>query len=738
MFETSKKGKFFCSRCKSIYNEGTLRFCTDCGGRLVPAEAGTEKTPQPEGGMFAKILGRQVAESQESSRGDEQAPAPPLSTQAPPTDVEQLQEREVQTREPQIPPPNVAPIEPEVVSSPSLGEPREVSTPLSEPVAPLITQEAEQAGGRTLESEAELPSSMVADEEVATNLFVGKKISERFLVTELLASGAERSTYLAEDVATGQKVLAQTFPADAFDRRPLKEFYADALRKLSRFRDADFASILASGRLPDGKILLVSEFVEGNSLAQVVGFVGHFEALRAARLIRKIADALNEAHQLGVFHGSVRSENIVLLSPDDPQDNLKIIGLGIAFADGDVLGGGVPSAPDDIFDLAIVAFQLLTGKNPFPGLHGSDVLRSGVGISVCTHRPELPKEVDEIISRALSVAGENGFAEIRDFGDALYGALTDASDASVERERTAAQAVVIEADPADETAEEVPDLERIQVRESDYNERMRATDEEAGTSSRRSVEGGRSHSLRLTVMLAFAALLTIAAAVYIGFNWGPVSRSSSSSSPAKVPTEAMPAADLPIAPRDLTVPDGYRLFTNSKDGLSTELSRSFTPFTLHHPQEWEKASSATNFLDVAARNGSGATVEQFLVTSYASDGTFGADRDNFPKLVEKSNREVGALLGNGFRAVSQGETMLQGGRLKAYEVKFVFEGMLGGSNATIWGRRLWIPVQKKGAKHGFVVTMLATPEAPDVKGVDDVGNRGRLKVVLDSFEPLPE
>lgn len=737
MVESSNTGKFYCSRCRSVYGEGKLRFCTDCGGRLLPADSESPSVPSAGLGMFAKLLSRQTEEK------DEAAAEVPATASAAREDRSDGSARSASAAG-SLP---VSPIEPEIVSSPSLGEPQEVSTPLARPVA-----ESEGPAGGTREDEgdilglgigpAEAPAAPrpegppgLGSESAEPDPFIGKKISDRFVVRELLASGAERSTYLADDTGDGGEVLVQIFPGDSFDRRPLKEFYSDALRKLSRFRHADFATILASGRLPDGSIVLVSEFIEGNSLAQVIGFVGSFEVARTARLVRRIADGVNEAHEIGVFHGSLRAENIVLLRADDPQDNIKIIGLGVAFADGDVLGGGVPSAPDDIFDLAVIAFQLLTGRNPVPGLHGSDVLRSHLKLSVCLHRPEIPEEVDGIISRALSAGEGGGFADIREFGDALHDALLGTSQPAGDRSRDPGRAMVLEAEGDGDGEYDSRELDRMQVRElpPKYASELAKTPKEEGTVV---TEWRTFSSKRVLIAVAALVIASVALAAYL-FTRPAGTRVANVSNTVPGPAQPLPD-DAPIAPRNLQVPPGFKVFTNRREGLSSELSRSFVPFKVFYPESWNSIPTATNFADISIKDGDGLPIEHLIVTSYPSDGTFALDRSNFPKLVEKSNREVGAFLGQGFRATAQGETSLQDGRLKAYEVKFEFNGTLAGKQTTLWGRRLWIPVQKKGARHGLVVTLLATPSATEVKGVDDLGNRGALKAVLDSLDPLAE
>ena len=85
--------------------------------------------------------------------------------------------------------------------------------------------------------------------------------------------------------------------------------------------------------------------------------------------------------------------------------------------------------------------------------------------------------------------------------------------------------------------------------------------------------------------------------------------------------------------------------------------------------------------------------------------------------------------------LSEGEIKING-EWRAYEVKFQGGGTsASGEKLIVWGRRLFLPAARPGVRNGFVITMLATSLADDVRSVDDVGVHGELAGVLYSFEP---
>lgn len=711
-----KIGKFYCSRCKAIHADATLRFCNDCGGRLVPVDEPRRNAGNT--GSLSNILTR--GEQEEAVTG------PMDGADEAPTALLDAAQVETVAAAPRA---STAPLSDPL--SPKQKETTELSTGDLVSVSSATPQETSvNLSTGPLKFEALGPQAQLTPEQLARlastgelKLLLGKKISDRFLVSELLAGGLGRASYIAVDLQTNGKVLVQMFPGEAFDARPESQMYGEALRHTARFRDEDFAVVLGSGRLPDGRVVIISEYVEGNSIAQVIGFAGAFDTHRAARLVRKIADAMNEAHQYGIVHGSLRAENVVLLRPEDLQDKIKIIGLGITLADGEALSAGIPTAADDAHDLAVIAYQMLTGRNPFPG-GGSGNL--GTVVPVRSIRAELPQQVEYVLNKALSRISAERYQDVRDFGDAFYAALTGG---------TVPAPKTVRPEPEAQDADGVRS-ERIQVRELFAKEPEREVapkkeefedelfvDERQGTSNFKKILG-----------FAFAVVVVLAVVFGIYYVYNS-QRPASNPGPGAPAIEVKVPDDAPIVQRKLDKPADAEGFTNSSKGLSGELQRGFVPFSVFYPKSFEQVPSKTNFLDVAERTEDGTLKEKFLVTRYPSEGMFSKDKLNFTKLAEGSNSDLRGILGQGYRPISQSEVTLQDGRIKAYEVKFEFSGQFEGKQTQMWGRRLWIPIQKSDAKNGLVVTLLATSLSQNVKSADDLGKSGALKMMLDSLEP---
>lgn len=187
---------------------------------------------------------------------------------------------------------------------------------------------------------------------------------------------------------------------------------------------------------------------------------------------------------------------------------------------------------------------------------------------------------------------------------------------------------------------------------------------------------------------------------------------------------------------ELVPPPNSVKFTNSKDNLDGKLAEHYLDFSFYYPKTWEvdpKAGvpGASNFAKVERRLPPDFTQENFAVGWYTSKGTFETDESTFPQLVGL----LGSSLANGFpeyRKVSEGPTKINS--LDAYEFRFVSVSRdTEKGDIQLWGRVVFLPTGVPGNQTGATLIMLATSLAPELTGVNDVGTRGEIPVILDSF-----
>ena len=219
----------------------------------------------------------------------------------------------------------------------------------------------------------------------------------------------------------------------------------------------------------------------------------------------------------------------------------------------------------------------------------------------------------------------------------------------------------------------------------------------------------------------------------------PPDTPSVAGNPGDPPVQEIEVAPLP---RNITQPPNTAYYQSNKQNLKGDLVRNFVGFSLYYPLDWKSGGSHEStepnsrgkFVDIAKSTPDGKLREQMLSSYYPSAGTYDLDAAKFPQMVKEANETLKKLIPD-YQMVSSGEIKINGG-WRAYEVKFQGGAKSEtGERFIVWGRRLFIPAASLSARNGYEITMLATSFADDVRSVDDVGVRGELGSILDTFEP---
>lgn len=184
-------------------------------------------------------------------------------------------------------------------------------------------------------------------------------------------------------------------------------------------------------------------------------------------------------------------------------------------------------------------------------------------------------------------------------------------------------------------------------------------------------------------------------------------------------------------------PPNSTQFVNSRQNLNGLLAQHYTEFSFYYPRAWAlnpqaRGEGSSNFVKVERLMPPNFTQEEFAVSYYDSNGTLEADRDVFPVLVEKLNAKFSAGYPE-YRKISEGETKVNG--IEGYE--FRYQGMSRGTekgDINLWGRVIFLPPGVEGEKNGVTLLIFTTSIAPELKSIDDVGVRGELPVILNSFK----
>jgi hypothetical protein len=172
-------------------------------------------------------------------------------------------------------------------------------------------------------------------------------------------------------------------------------------------------------------------------------------------------------------------------------------------------------------------------------------------------------------------------------------------------------------------------------------------------------------------------------------------------------------------------------FVNSQEALRGKLAENFVAFSFYYPNRWVKVPSTENFITVERRLPPDFTQERFGVAPwYAPAETTTFDSALFQRLVAMDDANFAKNYPE-YRKVSEGPTKV--GSYDAYELRF--ESTSRGTDKgdlTLWGREIFF-APREGEKIGVKFLILTTSLAPELTSVDDIGVKGELPMVLESF-----
>jgi hypothetical protein len=220
---------------------------------------------------------------------------------------------------------------------------------------------------------------------------------------------------------------------------------------------------------------------------------------------------------------------------------------------------------------------------------------------------------------------------------------------------------------------------------------------------------------------------------------------TSTPKPSESPNTNTNPADTPNAnannetkkePDAFVPPANAVKFENSKENLDGKLAEHYLDFSFYYPDSWKKdpkagVPGATSFVKVERRLPPDLTQENVAIGWYESKGTFELDKDDFPKLVQSLSANYSTRFPD-YQKLSEGPTKVNS--LDAYE--FRFEGLSKGTaqgDIKLWGRVIFLPSGVEGNKSGVTLLIFTTSLAPELQGPDDVGVKGELPLILDSF-----
>src|SRR5215831_1589517 len=256
-------------------------------------------------------------------------------------------------------------------------------------------------------------------ESVLADALIGRVLDRRYHVRSRIAHGGMATVYLANDTRLDRQVALKVMHAElARDADFVSRFIGEA-KSVARLSHPNIVAVFDQGS--DGQYLyLAMEYVPGRTLRAVLRERGLLPWGEALEVMDPILSGLAAAHQAGIVHRDVKPENVLLAA----DGRVKVVDFGLARAQaaagttraGLIIGtvayiapeqvsGGVTDFRTDVYAAGVVAFEMLTGRQPHTGNSPLAVAYQHVNADVPAvgeYVADIPPAVDQLVRAATS------------------------------------------------------------------------------------------------------------------------------------------------------------------------------------------------------------------------------------------------------------------------------------------------------------------------------------------------
>lgn len=280
--------------------------------------------------------------------------------------------------------------------------------------------------------------------------FVGREVLDgKFRIIKRIGAGGMGSVYRAEEPEMGREVAIKILHPKLKGRSDLVSRFRREARAMSQLKHPHTVRVFMYGELEDGSLYIVMEMLEGRNMNQTVRKEGPLLPTRAIPMLTAACHALHEAHEMGIVHRDLKPENIFVCNQAGMKDYAKVLDFGLAKVteaqmqpgsmiltqEGMVFGtpefmspeqarGLTLDARSDIYSLACILYEALTGKLPFDAKTpmeyvGKHVTAVPIPLDERVPGRAFPKGLGAVLDKALSKNPDDRYQTAIDLADAL-------------------------------------------------------------------------------------------------------------------------------------------------------------------------------------------------------------------------------------------------------------------------------------------------------------------------------
>jgi len=291
-----------------------------------------------------------------------------------------------------------------------------------------------------------------ASDPQAPDPMIGLTLGNKYKVIRLLGEGGMGAVYEGEQQlgTTKRKVAVKTLHPHLSRDVKIKQRFEREVGTIAELEHPHTIQVYDFGSTEDGILYIVMEFLQGKSLADYIEKEGAMMPDRVAYIMDQVCGSLEEAHGRGIVHRDLKPDNVVLVERAGKKDFVKVLDFGIAkrskeedkneqklTQQGMVLGtppymspeqftGRPIDARSDIYSLAVMSYEMLTGRLPFQADTAWEwatqhMTQPPIPIESMAEGMRAPESMRAAIRRALEKSPDARFQTVTEFNDAFTG-----------------------------------------------------------------------------------------------------------------------------------------------------------------------------------------------------------------------------------------------------------------------------------------------------------------------------
>ena len=322
------------------------------------------------------------------------------------------------------------------------------------------------ASGATPPVKAVRPITQAKTRKSGDDVYLGQVLNNRFKVESKIGEGGFGAVYRGVQLATGRKVALKLLHPDMTKDENLVARFRREGMVLCNLRDAHTITTYDFDQTPSGTLYIAMELLEGKSLHQVFHEEAPLDWRRVFKILTEMCSSLAEAHTQGIVHRDLKPENIYLEARSGNPEFVKILDFGIAkvmrgetidpqspqlTATGQTLGTLEYMSPEqlmgkpldgrsDVYALGVLAYEMITGRLPFPdakgpaGLITAQLKQTPLAPSQACPPAMLPRTADLVILKCLEKDKNNRYPDVSALAVALQEVIASQGELSARKQ----------------------------------------------------------------------------------------------------------------------------------------------------------------------------------------------------------------------------------------------------------------------------------------------------------------